>query len=127
MIVEDVSKTFRLPHESVHTLKERVIHPLRRRDMEDFRALHHVSFDVRQGEFFGVAGRNGSGKSTLLKTLAGIYAADSGRIRLRGRVATFIELGVGFNPDLTARDNVVINAIMLGLYARRGHGNATTR
>ena len=115
VIVEDVSKTFRLPHERVHTLKERVLHPFRRRDMEDFRALQHVSFDVRQGEFFGVVGRNGSGKSTLLKTLAGIYAADAGRIRLRGRMATFIELGVGFNPDLTARDNVVINAIMLGL------------
>ena len=115
VVVEDVSKTFRLPHERVHTLKERVLHPFRRRDMEDFRALQHVSFDVRQGEFFGVVGRNGSGKSTLLKTLAGIYAADSGRIRLRGRMATFIELGVGFNPDLTARDNVVINAIMLGL------------
>ena len=73
---------------------------------------------MRRGEFFGIVGRNGSGKSTLLKCLAGIYGADTGRIEVVGRVSPFIELGVGFNPDLTARDNVVINAIMLGLSRR---------
>jgi ABC-type polysaccharide/polyol phosphate transport system ATPase subunit len=77
-----------------------------------------VTFDVKRGEFFGVVGRNGSGKSTLLKCLAGIYGADSGRVEVVGRVSPFIELGVGFNPDLTARDNVVINAVMLGLSRR---------
>ena len=74
-----------------------------------------ISFGVRKGEFFGIVGRNGSGKSTLLKCLAGIYAADTGRIWVDGRLSTFIELGVGFNPDLAALDNVVLNGIMLGL------------
>jgi ABC-type polysaccharide/polyol phosphate transport system ATPase subunit len=115
VVVENVSKTFRLPHERVQTLKERALHPFRGRQIDDLHALQDVSFDVRQGEFFGIVGRNGSGKSTLLKCLAGIYGTDAGHIRLRGRMATFIELGVGFNTDLTARDNVVINAIMLGL------------
>ena len=115
VVAENVTKTFRLPHEQVQTLKERVLHPLRGRRIDELTALKDVSFTVHEGEFFGIVGRNGSGKSTLLKCLAGIYGTDSGRILLRGRMATFIELGVGFNPDLTARDNVVINAIMLGL------------
>jgi ABC-type polysaccharide/polyol phosphate transport system ATPase subunit len=116
--VDGVSKTFRLPHERVHTLKERALHPLRRRSHEVLHALHGVSFAVEEGEFFGIVGRNGSGKSTLLKCLAGIYAADSGRIYVNGRMSTFIELGVGFNADLPARDNVMINATMLGLSPR---------
>jgi ABC-type polysaccharide/polyol phosphate transport system ATPase subunit len=113
--VQDVSKTFKLPHHEFSTLKERVLHPFRSRGYESLHALRGVSFEVRQGEFFGVVGRNGSGKSTLLKCLAGIYAIDSGAIGIDGRLSPFIELGVGFNPDLTARDNVLINAIMLGL------------
>ena len=113
--VEGVSKTFRLPQEQVHTLKERVVHPLRRRSFERLEALRDVSFTVGKGEFFGIVGRNGSGKSTLMKCLAGIYRANAGEIWLRGRMAPFIELGVGFNPDLTAHDNVLLNAVMLGL------------
>jgi ABC-type polysaccharide/polyol phosphate transport system ATPase subunit len=113
--VADVAKEFRLPHERVHTLKERALHPFRRTGVDVLRALEAVSFDVAEGEFFGIVGRNGSGKSTLLKCLAGIYRVDHGEIRLRGRLSTFIELGVGFNPDLAARDNVLINGIMLGL------------
>jgi ABC-type polysaccharide/polyol phosphate transport system ATPase subunit len=112
---EDVSKVFRLPHEQVHTLKERVVHPTRRRTFDALQALDGVSFDVVKGEFFGIVGRNGSGKSTLMKCLAGIYRADAGAMWLRGRMAPFIELGVGFNPELTAHDNVLINAVMLGL------------
>jgi ABC-type polysaccharide/polyol phosphate transport system ATPase subunit len=96
-------------------LKERALHPLRRVGHDEFTAVDDVSFSVEQGEFFGIVGRNGSGKSTLLKMLAGIYGADAGDIWLRGRLSTFIELGVGFNPDLAARDNVMLNAIMLGL------------
>ena len=115
MTAEQVSKTFRLPHERTHTLKERVLHPRRRSGTEQFQALQDVSFEVASGEFFGIVGRNGSGKSTLLKCLAGIYGVDSGEIRVAGRLSPFIELGVGFNPDLTARENVVINAVMLGL------------
>jgi ABC-2 type transport system ATP-binding protein len=116
--VEDVAKTFRIPEEQMHTLKERALHPLRRTGYHTFRALEGVSFDVKDGEFFGIVGRNGSGKSTLLKCLAGIYSADRGRIWIKGRMSPFIELGVGFNPDLAARDNVVLNGIMLGLTPR---------
>ena len=112
---EGVSKVFRLPHRQVHTLKERVVHPTRRRSFERLEALRDVSLEVRRGEFFGIVGRNGSGKSTLMKCLAGIYRADAGEMWMRGRMAPFIELGVGFNPELTARDNVLLNAIMLGL------------
>ena len=98
-----------------HTLKERALHPFRRAGADRLHALDDVSFAVAEGEFFGIVGRNGSGKSTLLKCLAGIYQVDRGQIRMRGRLSTFIELGVGFNPDLPARDNVLINGIMLGL------------
>jgi ABC-type polysaccharide/polyol phosphate transport system ATPase subunit len=112
---DTLHKTFRIPHEAVHTLKERALHPLRRRGFEELRALDGVSVDMREGEFFGIVGRNGSGKTTLMKCLAGIYRVDDGEIWIRGRLAPFIELGVGFNPELTARDNVLINAIMFGL------------
>jgi ABC-type polysaccharide/polyol phosphate transport system ATPase subunit len=115
LIVQEVGKTFVKPEESVHTIKERALHPLHRTKHERFQALQDISFAVRKGEFFGIVGRNGSGKSTLLKCLAGIYATDHGRIWVDGRLSTFIELGVGFNPDLAALDNVVLNGIMLGL------------
>src|ERR687893_1691516 len=118
VICDDVWKTFRLPHERRHTLKERALHPLRRSGHDRLDALKGISFDVHPGEFFGIVGRNGSGKSTLLKVLAGIYRADRGEVRMSGRLSTFIELGVGFNPDLAARDNVLINGIMLGLTPR---------
>src|SRR6185312_6281214 len=94
------------------------MHPFRRSSEDALHALRDVSFAVDHGEFFGIVGRNGSGKSTLLKCLAGIYAADRGRIYVNGRLSTFIELGVGFNDDLPARDNVMINATMLGLSPR---------
>jgi ABC-type polysaccharide/polyol phosphate transport system ATPase subunit len=118
ILVDGVSKSFRLPREQVHTLKEKALHPFRRPGHDTLRALRDVSLSVEQGEFFGIVGRNGSGKSTLLKCLAGIYATDHGRIYVNGRMSTFIELGVGFNPDLPARDNVMINATMLGLSPR---------
>ncbi|HEX2084201.1 MAG TPA: ABC transporter ATP-binding protein [Solirubrobacteraceae bacterium] len=116
--VEGVSKTFTIPRERVHTLKERVLHPLRRSGSDELQALRDVSFAVEEGEFFGIVGRNGSGKSTLLKCLAGIYATDRGRMYVNGRLSTFIELGVGFNMDLAARDNVLLNATMLGVSQR---------
>lgn len=114
--VRDLDKTFRIPQERVHTLKERALHPFRRQSFHDLEVLRGVSFEVEQGEFFGIVGRNGSGKSTLLKCLAGIYAADAGTIEVAGRLSPFIELGVGFNPDLPARDNVEINAAMMDLH-----------
>jgi ABC-type polysaccharide/polyol phosphate transport system ATPase subunit len=113
--IADVSKSFRLPHQRYHTLKERALHPFRSRTYDVLRAVDEVSVDVQPGEFFGIVGRNGSGKSTLLKCIAGIYDIDRGELTVRGRLSPFIELGVGFNMDLTARDNVMINAIMLGL------------
>ena len=117
--VERVSKGFRLPHQRYSTLKERVLHPFASSTYDVLQALDDVTFDVRAGEFFGIVGRNGSGKSTMLKCLAGIYSLDAGEIAVNGRISPFIELGVGFNPDLTARDNVIINAIMLGLTRRQ--------
>jgi ABC-type polysaccharide/polyol phosphate transport system ATPase subunit len=116
--VEAASKTFRLPHQQYSTLKERALHPLRKTEYDELHAVKDISLEIGQGEFFGIVGRNGSGKSTLLKCIAGIYGVDSGRITISGRLSPFIELGVGFNMDLTARDNVVINAIMLGLSRR---------
>jgi ABC-type polysaccharide/polyol phosphate transport system ATPase subunit len=113
--VRDLSKSFTLPHEQYHTLKERALHVFRSRSFDRLRAVQDVSLDVAPGEFFGIVGRNGSGKSTLLKCLAGIYRIDHGELRINGRLSPFIELGVGFNMELTARDNVIINAIMLGL------------
>jgi ABC-type polysaccharide/polyol phosphate transport system ATPase subunit len=117
LVVRDVNKTFEIPEQQVNTLKERMLHPRRRITVNHFSALKDISFDVFPGEFFGIAGRNGSGKSTLLKCIAGIYATD-GKIWRNGRMSTFIELGIGFNPDLAARDNVVMNGIMMGLTPR---------
>src|ERR671910_3308603 len=105
--VRGVEKTFRIPKHRVDTLKERATRPFSSAEYRELRALRGISFDVHQGEFFGVVGRNGSGKSTLLKIMSSIYRADAGRIRMAGRLAPFIELGVGFNPDLTSRENIV--------------------
>src|SRR5262249_46162195 len=116
--VRDLEKTFRIPTHRIDSFKERALHPLARTEFRDLRALRDLSFDVHRGEFFGIVGRNGSGKSTLLKILASIYGADAGRIRMAGRVAPFIELGVGFNHELTARENVVLNGVMMGLTRR---------
>ncbi len=116
--VRDLHKTFRIPDRRPTSIRSRVTHPLRQIEYRELKALRGISFDVHQGEFFGIVGRNGSGKSTLLKVLASIYRADSGRIRMAGRLAPFIELGVGFNPELTARENVELNGVMMGLGRR---------
>ena len=113
--VEGLEKSFRIPTHRVDSFKERLVRPFAARDYRELHALKGVSFDVRKGEFFGIVGRNGSGKSTLLKLLASIYRPDAGRIRMAGRLAPFIELGVGFNMELTARENVVLNGVMMGL------------
>jgi ABC-type polysaccharide/polyol phosphate transport system ATPase subunit len=113
--IDHVSKAFRIPHENRTTLKEHFLHPLNRSTYEVNEALRDVTFTIEEGEFFGVLGPNGSGKSTLLKIIAGIYQADSGRVRRNGLLSPFLELGVGFNLELTARDNVRINGTLLGL------------
>ncbi len=110
-----VEKRFLVPHERMQTLKERALHPVRGRRKDSFAALSGIDLAVRTGEFFGLVGRNGSGKSTLLKCLAGIYRPNAGSIHVNGRLSTFIELGVGFNPELAAYDNVILNATLLGL------------
>jgi ABC-type polysaccharide/polyol phosphate transport system ATPase subunit len=112
---KNLSKAFRLPHEHRTTFKEHFLHPLKQIDYEQNQALRDVSFEVRSGEFFGVIGPNGSGKSTLLKILAGIYQPGSGELHVHGKLSPFIELGVGFNPELSAHDNVRINGTLLGL------------
>lgn len=117
--VAEVSKTFRLPHESRTTFKEHFLHPLRQVTYDENHALSAASFDVERGEFFGIIGPNGSGKSTLLKIIAGIYQPDRGLVRINGLLSPFIELGVGFDSELTARDNVRINATLLGLTRRQ--------
>jgi ABC-type polysaccharide/polyol phosphate transport system ATPase subunit len=116
--IEAVEKTFKIPHERQDTLKERFLHPFRRVTYESNRVLRDVSLSVDYGEFFGIIGPNGSGKSTLLKMIAGIYTPDSGRVTVDGLTSPFIELGVGFNPELNARDNVLVNGTLLGLTRR---------
>jgi ABC-type polysaccharide/polyol phosphate transport system ATPase subunit len=116
--VEGLHKAFRIPSNRVDTLKERMLHPFSSRDYTSLVALRDVTFSVGQGEFLGVVGRNGSGKTTLLKLIASIYKPDRGQIRVAGTLAPFIELGVGFNLNLTARDNVLLNGVMMGLTPR---------
>jgi ABC-type polysaccharide/polyol phosphate transport system ATPase subunit len=115
IVVEHVSKGFLLPHQRQTSIKELFLHPFRKLDYEQQQALDDVSFVVESGECFGVIGPNGGGKSTLLKIVAGIYRADAGSVRVAGRLSPFIELGVGFQPDLNARDNIRINGTLLGL------------
>lgn len=117
--VENVSKTFKLPHEKVSTVKSAAINFYKRkRTFEKQKVLDNISFEIKKGEFFGIVGRNGSGKSTLLKLLAGIYSPDSGQIQINGKLTPFIELGVGFSPELTGRENVFLNGALLG-FSRR--------
>src|SRR4029079_10278985 len=85
-----------------------------RRTFETQQVLHNMSFEIYRGEYFGIVGRNGSGKSTLLKLLAGIYSPNKGAIHVVGKLTPFIELGVGFNPELTGRENVLLNGALLG-------------
>lgn len=113
--VDNVSKTFKIPHEKISTLRGAFVSALREKSYEKFSALKNVSFEVKKGEFFGIIGRNGSGKSTLLKILAGIYTADKGTIQIDGLISPFLELGIGFNPELSGRDNIYLNASVLGL------------
>jgi ABC-type polysaccharide/polyol phosphate transport system ATPase subunit len=117
--VEAVSKAFRIPHEQRMYFKEYFLHPFRRVTFERNEALKNVSLTVEEGEFFGIFGPNGSGKSTLLRILAGIYVADSGRVRVNGLLSPFIELGIGFDPELNARDNIRINTTLAGLTKRQ--------
>jgi ABC-2 type transport system ATP-binding protein len=115
--VRNVSKHFRLYHEHYSSLKERMIH-YGRVPYEDFVALHDINIEVDQGSTVGILGHNGSGKSTLLKCVAGILQPNTGEIVTRGRLAALLELGAGFHPELTGRENIFMNASILGLAKR---------
>jgi ABC-2 type transport system ATP-binding protein len=112
-----VSKRFRLYHEKYTSLKERVIH-MGRIPYDEFWALNDIDLEIKEGETIGLLGHNGSGKSTLLKCMAGILMPTSGEIRTVGRLAALLELGAGFHPDLTGRENVYMNASILGMSKR---------
>jgi ABC-2 type transport system ATP-binding protein len=111
--VADVTKEFKKHSEPAKTLKERAL-TFRRSTVETFRALDHVDFDIKVGETFGILGHNGSGKSTLLKCIAGTIRPSDGVVRVRGRLSALLELGAGFHPDLTGRENVYLNGSILG-------------
>lgn len=113
--IENLSKTFRIPHEKVDTLRGAFVNIFKKTSYEEFKALDDISFEVRRGEFFGIIGKNGSGKSTLLKIIAGIFHPDKGKIEIDGGISPFLELGIGFNPELSGRDNIYLNGIVLGL------------
>lgn len=115
VVVKNLSKTFRIPLDKSNGLKQSIISFAKnKKGYRDFKVLDDISFDIKKGEFFGIVGRNGSGKSTLLKLLAGIYVPDSGLVQVNGSLTPFIELGVGFNPELTAQENVYLNGALLG-------------
>ncbi|HJM04501.1 MAG TPA: ABC transporter ATP-binding protein [Candidatus Saccharimonadaceae bacterium] len=111
--IKNLTKTFKLPHEKHSTLKGQLVN-FGSRGYEVQKVLENFNLDIKKGEFLGILGRNGSGKSTLLKTLSGIYTPDSGDIHINGKLTPFIELGVGFNPELSGKDNVYLNGALLG-------------
>lgn len=117
IVVDHLSKEFRIPHDRKVTMYEHIVGLLKggNYSYELFSALDDVSFTVRRGETFGVIGPNGSGKSTLLKILAGVLYPDSGTVRVNGKIAPFLELGVGFQPDLTAKENIFLYGSIMGL------------
>jgi len=120
IIVDNVSKKFRIPHEKKRTVFQNVVGLIKRQfAYEEFWALKDISFQVNKGEALGIIGRNGSGKSTLLKIMARVLYPDSGSVSMNGKVASFLQLGVGFQPELTARENVYVYSSILGLSRRQ--------
>ncbi len=118
--LQNVVQRYRLIRERPDSLRETIIHVFSRRHpgVSEFEALRGVSLSVAEGEVLGIIGRNGSGKSTLLKLIAGVYRPSAGTVAVRGTVAPMIELGAGFHPDLTGRENIRLNGLLLGLSRR---------
>ncbi|MBC7942936.1 ABC transporter ATP-binding protein, partial [Candidatus Saccharibacteria bacterium] len=115
VIANNITKCFRIPLEASSGIKQKLVNIVKgRKGYREFTPLNDISFTINKGDFFGIVGRNGSGKSTLLKTLAGIYAPNSGEIHINGTLVPFIELGVGFNPELTGKENIFLNGALLG-------------
>lgn len=117
--LHNVSKTFQIPTEKIDSLRERLLNFKLRSRKRSFTALSQISLTVAPGEWLGVIGPNGSGKSTLLKVMAGIYEPDQGQVEVTGQLVPFLELGVGFNPDLSAMDNIWLNGVILGMTRRK--------
>jgi ABC-type polysaccharide/polyol phosphate transport system ATPase subunit len=113
---QNLTKVYKLYDRSIDRLKES-LHPLRRRYHHDFYALKDVSFEIRKGETFGIIGKNGSGKSTLLKIIAGVLTPSGGNLEVRGKVSALLELGTGFNPDMTGLENIYFSGTIMG-YSR---------
>lgn len=113
--VNNVTKEFKVPHERYSSLKQSALNIFAKKSYSKFTSVSDVSFDVKKGEFFGIVGRNGCGKSTLLKMIAGIYTTTKGSISVNGTLSPFIELGVGFNPELTGRENIFLSGTILGM------------
>ena len=113
--IDNVTKIFEIPHETRNSIKSFFLHPFKKIKKDQYKALDGVSFDVKPGEFVGIIGRNGSGKSTLLKILAEIYEPTKGKVTIDGTVVPFLELGVGFNTELSGRENIYLNGTILGM------------
>lgn len=113
--ISKLTKSFKIPLEASSGIKQQLINILKgRKGYRVFTPLKDISFTINEGDFFGIVGRNGSGKSTLLKTIAGIYTPNGGNVKVHGSLVPFIELGVGFNPELTGRENIFLNGALLG-------------
>ena len=113
--ISKLTKSFKIPLEASSGVKQQLINIIKgRKGYRVFTPLKDISFTINEGDFFGIVGRNGSGKSTLLKTIAGIYTPNSGNVKVHGSLVPFIELGVGFNPELTGRENIFLNGALLG-------------
>ena len=113
--IKNLNKVFKVPHEKRETLKSYFINPFKRVKYQEFYALRDVNISINEGEFIGFLGRNGSGKSTLLKMIASIYSPSKGSVKVRGSLVPFLELGVGFNQELTGRENIFLNGTILGM------------
>lgn len=117
--IKNITKEFVLPKYQNDSLKQLIVHGFKRNEKTKHTVLKDISFAINKGDFFGIVGRNGSGKSTLLKLICGIYAPTSGEIITHGKITPFIELGVGFNPELSGRDNVYLNGALLGFNRKK--------
>lgn len=113
--VKHLHKSFRLPHDRKNSLKSRIVNLASKQTYENYHVLNDINFEVKRGEFFGIVGKNGSGKSTLLKIIGQIYQPSSGKVTVNGTLTPFIELGIGFNAELTGRENIYLNGAILGL------------
>jgi len=120
--IRDLSKMFKIPHVRNYNLKTYIVNFRKMRRYEKYYALERIDLDIERGDFVGIIGRNGAGKSTLLKLIAGILIPTSGEVVVRGDISPFLELGVGFNPELTARENIFLYSAILGLSRKETEG-----